>query len=96
MKDVVIDGYSLLYSFFKNRKRRLVETYDTNYIVTEVNKILDDLEHCNLRVVKVFFTCVKDSEKIPILVERRRARNMKSRKFWDGTLLDSMNIIISL
>lgn len=96
MKDVVIDGYSLLYSFFKNRKRRLVETYDTNYIVTEVNKILDDLEHCNLRVVKVFFTRVKDSEKIPILVERRKARNMKSRKFWDGTLLDSLNIIISL
>ena len=96
MKDVVIDGYSLLYSFFNIRKRRLVETYDTNYIVTEVNKILDDLEHCNLRVVKVFFTRVKDSEKIPILVERRKARNMKSRKFWDGTLLDSLNIIISL
>ena len=96
MKDVVIDGYSLLYSFFKNWKRSLVKTCDTNYIVIQVNKILDDLEQCNLRVVKVFFTRVKDSKKIPILVKRRKARNMKSRKFWDGTLLDSLNIIISL
>ena len=91
---MVIDGLSLLYSFFRSRTMYLEQTFDTNYIVTEINIILDNLEQCNLSVIKVFFSTVKNTERIPILVTRRKERNAKSRKFWRNSLLNGLITVI--
>ena len=69
---------------------------DTNFLVNEVLRVLNNLENYGLRIVKIFLDTMKESEKMNTLLKRRRENIRKINAFWESELLSKSVLSILL
>ena len=81
VKDIVIDGNNLVNAIFLQANiSDLERVCDTNFLVNEVLRVLNNLENYGLRIVKIFLDTMKESEKMNTLLERGLRRRREGGK----------------